>query len=129
MGVIKLNFIANRNLKALENWENTDVRRAAKKWHDLSRTLDYQYMFEFCGLPIIQDPQDICMLQEIIWDIKPTVVIETGVARGGSLILSAVILVAINQGKILDGVLPEFRRVIGIDIDLRSENDSSNRRL
>lgn len=79
-------------------------------------------MFEFCGLPIIQDPQDICMLQEVIWKIKPTVVIETGVARGGSLILSAVVLAALSQVEVLNGDLIRKRRVIGIDIDLRNEN-------
>jgi len=78
-------------------------------------------MFEFCGLPIIQDPQDICMLQEILWKIKPTVVIETGVARGGSLILSAVILAALSQAEVINGNSTIKRRVIGIDIDLRKE--------
>jgi len=117
-----LNFIDDRNIKAEENWGNNEIRLAAKNWHDTSRTINYQYMFEFCGLPIIQDPQDICMLQEVIWKIKPTVIIETGVAHGGSLILSAVILAALSQSEILKGVTQKNRKVIGIDIDLRSEN-------
>lgn len=117
-----MSFIYDRGAKAHRNWESKEFRTAAKTWHDTSRRFDYQYMFEFCGLPIIQDPQDICMLQEVIWRIKPTVVIETGVARGGSLILSAVVLAALSQVEVLNGDLSLKRRVIGIDIDLRNEN-------
>lgn len=117
-----MSFIYDRGVKAQQNWESKEFRTAAKTWHDTSIRFDYQYMFEFCGLPIIQDPQDICMLQEVIWKIKPTVVIETGVARGGSLILSAVVLAALSQAAVLNGDLILKRRVIGIDIDLRNEN-------
>lgn len=117
-----MTFISNRNLKARANWDNQEIQKAAKAWHDFSRTIDYQYMFEFCGLPIIQDPQDICFLQELIWKVKPTVVIETGVAHGGSLVLSAVILAALYHGQVLNGLTPELRKVIGIDISIREEN-------
>lgn len=72
----------------------------------------YSYFFDWLGLPIIQVPQDIVAIQEIIWKTKPDVIIETGVARGGSLILSASILHLLNgNGK-----------VIGIDIDIRPHN-------
>ena len=72
----------------------------------------YSYNFDWLGLPIIQFPQDIVAVQEIIWNTKPDVIIETGVARGGSLILSASILHLLNgNGK-----------VIGIDIDIREHN-------
>lgn len=72
----------------------------------------YSYNFDWLGLPIIQFPQDIVAMQEIIWDTKPDIIIETGVARGGSLILSASILHLLNgKGK-----------VVGIDIDIRPHN-------
>ena len=72
----------------------------------------YSYNFDWLGLPIIQFPQDIVAIQEIIWKVKPDFIIETGVARGGSLALSASILHLINgNGK-----------VIGVDIDIRAHN-------
>lgn len=64
------------------------------------------------GLPIIQYPQDILALQEIIWTTKPNIIIETGVARGGSIIFYASMLHLLNNGG----------KVIGIDIDIRSHN-------
>jgi len=72
----------------------------------------YTYNFDWLGLPIIQHPQDIIALQEIIWQTKPDVIIETGVARGGSIIFYASMLHLLNG----DG------KVIGIDIDIRSHN-------
>ncbi len=72
----------------------------------------YTYHFDWLGLPIIQLPQDIVAMQETIWRTKPDVIIETGVARGGSLVLSASILQLLNKpGK-----------VIGVDIDIRAHN-------
>lgn len=63
------------------------------------------------GLPMIQYPQDIIAYQEIIWNVKPDLIIETGIARGGSLVLSASMLQLIGKGQVL-----------GIDIDIRKEN-------
>ncbi|WP_218814802.1 cephalosporin hydroxylase family protein [Rickettsiella endosymbiont of Dermanyssus gallinae] len=72
----------------------------------------YSYNFDWLGLPIIQFPQDMVAIQEIIWRTKPDIIIETGVARGGSLMLSASILHLLNgKGK-----------VIGVDIDIREHN-------
>lgn len=72
----------------------------------------YSYNFDWLGLPIIQYPADIVALQELIWSIKPSAVVETGVARGGSLALSASIL------HLLGG----HRIVVGVDIDIREPN-------
>lgn len=73
---------------------------------------NYTYNFDWLGLPIIQTPQDIVAIQEIIWQNKPDIIIETGVARGGSVIFHASILQLLgNDGK-----------VIGIDIDIRPHN-------
>lgn len=83
----------------------------AKTWLQDSWNHEYVYHFTWLGLPIIQLPQDIIALQEIIWKVKPDLIIETGVARGGSLILSASILNLLGNGE-----------VIGIDIDIRKKN-------
>ena len=79
------------------------------------------------GRPIIQYPQDIVALQEIVWEIKSDVILETGIAHGGSLILSASLLAmldyadAVESGDLLDPANPR-RRVVGIDIDIRAHN-------
>ncbi|MEK7651087.1 MAG: cephalosporin hydroxylase family protein [Patescibacteria group bacterium] len=72
----------------------------------------YPYNFDWLGRPIIQYPEDIMAIQELIWNVKPDLVIETGIARGGSLILSASILELIG-GK---------GEVLGIDTDIREHN-------
>src|SRR6185437_16485738 len=87
----------------------------------------YSYNFEALGRPIIQYPQDMVAVQELIWRIKPDLIIETGIAHGGSLVLSASMLAlldycdAIEAGKTLDPKAPR-RRVLGIDIDIRVHN-------
>lgn len=87
----------------------------------------YSYNFRWLGRPIIQYPQDMIALQELIWTIKPDLIIETGIAHGGSLILSASMLAlldycdAVETGQTLDPKRPR-RRVLGIDIDIRAHN-------
>lgn len=87
----------------------------------------YSYNFSWLGRPIIQYPQDIVVMQELIWDIKPDLVIETGIAHGGSLILSASMLAlldmceAIDSCKLIDPKVSQ-RKVLGIDIDIRAHN-------
>lgn len=87
----------------------------------------YSYNFEWLSRPIIQYPQDIVATQEIIWKVKPDLIIETGIAHGGSLALSASMLAlldyadAVNQDIIIDPKKPK-RKVIGIDIDIRKHN-------
>ena len=88
--------------------------KISKKWFLKSVEHEYSYHFTWLGLPIIQYPQDILAMQEIIWKVKPDIIIETGIARGGSLILSASILELIGKGQ-----------VIGIDIDLRKKNKNA----
>lgn len=96
--------------------ENINIQKITiPSWKDFSteaHTNNYTYNFDWLGLPIIQTPQDIVALQEIIWETKPDIIIETGVARGGSLIFYASMLHMLNnKGK-----------VIGIDIDIRAHN-------
>ena len=72
---------------------------------------DWSYQWNWLGVPVIQLPSDIVVLQEIIWETRPQLVIETGIARGGSLVLSASILQLIGEGQ-----------VFGVDIDIRAHN-------
>lgn len=71
----------------------------------------YSYNFTWMGQPIIQYPQDIVAMQEIIWSVKPDLIIETGIAHGGSLIYYASLLELIGEGSVL-----------GIDVDIRKHN-------
>ena len=87
----------------------------------------YTYNFQWLGRPIIQYPQDIHAMQELIWATRPDVIIETGIAHGGSLILSASMLAMldycdaqVNRTPLIPGV--SNRRVIGVDIDIRAHN-------
>ena len=75
---------------------------------------DYPYLWSWMGVPIIQLPADIIATQEIIWATKPDLIVETGVARGGSVLFMASVLELIGKGK-----------VIGIDIDIRAHNRDS----
>ena len=97
----------------IESYE-TDAafRQLAIEWMAQSVRRKYTYNFTWLGRPIIQMPQDIVGLQEIIWGVKPDLIIETGIAHGGSLIFSASMLELIGgKGKVL-----------GIDIDIRQHN-------
>jgi cephalosporin hydroxylase len=93
------------------------LRDASKDWMDLANARKYSYHFEWLGRPIIQYPQDILAMQELIWEVQPDLVIETGIAHGGSLIFSASML---ELNKACGG--PADARVLGIDIDIRSHN-------
>lgn len=87
----------------------------------------YSYNFSWLGRPIIQYPQDIVTMQELIWKVRPDLIIETGIAHGGSLVFSASMLAlldlcdAIEQESALDLKHPG-RKVLGIDIDIRAHN-------
>ena len=107
-----------------------NFRKVSSEWQAIARTHKYSYHFEVLGRPIIQYPQDMVAMQELIWEIKPDLIIETGIAHGGSLILSASMLSmldycdAVEQGEVLDPKKPR-RRVLGLDIDIRSHNRSA----
>jgi cephalosporin hydroxylase len=87
----------------------------------------YSYNFAWQGRPVIQYPQDIVAVQEIVWRTRPDLIVETGIAHGGSLILSASLLAlldycdAVEAGTTLDP-RSSRRRVLGIDIDIRAHN-------
>ena len=77
----------------------------------------YAYNFSWFGRPIIQIPQDTVTFQEIIWEVKPDLIIETGIAHGGSLIFSASMLALLQTFKMVDDPM-----VVGVDIEIRQHN-------
>lgn len=110
-----------------ENEKNMLLVESAQRFMFESTLPKYSYNFSVLGRPIIQYPQDIVAMQELIWQVKPDLIIETGIAHGGSLILSASMLAqldmceAIETGEIIDPKKSK-RKVLGIDIDIRAHN-------
>lgn len=106
---------------------DSSFSRLTSEWFNYSINNKYSYHFEWQGRPIIQYPQDIVAMQELIWKVKPDLIIETGIAHGGSLIFSASMLAqldlcdAIESGELMDPKNSK-RKVLGIDIDIRSHN-------
>jgi cephalosporin hydroxylase len=92
--------------------EDEKVQKLSCEWICESAKYKYSYNFSWMGRPIIQYPQDMIAMQEILWEVKPDLIIETGIAHGGSLIFSASMLELIGG----DG------QVLGIDIDIREHN-------
>lgn len=89
-----------------------DIQALSRIWVREISPHKYPYNFTWMGRPIIQFPQDIMAMQEIIWEVKPDLIIETGIAHGGSLILYASMLELIGG----DG------EILGVDIDIRQHN-------
>jgi cephalosporin hydroxylase len=120
-------FEAEKSAMIATYSHDKEWQEASAKWLDLAFSRRYMYNFTCFGRPIIQLPHDIVAFQEIVWKIKPDLIIETGIAHGGSLILSASLLAVIDYceaaeaGEILDPAKPN-RTVLGIDIDIRAHN-------
>lgn len=104
-------FIEERKKRIQQNGTNESLQKAASIFNIESNKAQYSYNFSWLGRPIIQYPQDMIAMQEIIWNIKPDLIIETGIAHGGSLIYYASLLELIGKGEVL-----------GIDIDIREHN-------
>jgi cephalosporin hydroxylase len=104
-------FIEERQHRVNANGSNNNLRQAAKAFNVESNRAQYSYNFSWMGRPIIQYPQDMIAMQEIIWKVKPDLIIETGIAHGGSLIYYASLLELMGKGEVL-----------GIDIDIREHN-------
>ena len=100
---------------------SSDLRLGSLDWMRLTAPTNYSFHFEWLGRPIIQYPQDIVAFQEIVYQVRPDVIFETGIAHGGSLVLSASMLTLLD---IIEGCDPweSPRKVIGVDIDIRSHN-------
>ena len=100
---------------------DASITNAAKQFFARSHQLQYSYNFSWLSRPIIQYPQDIIAFQEIVSQVKPNLILETGIAHGGSLILSASLLCLLD---VMDGIDPRQspRKVVGVDIDIRAHN-------
>jgi cephalosporin hydroxylase len=122
-----INFEQDVIGRLYKNSQNEKLVFLANEFLESSLLPQYSYNFFWLGRPIIQYPQDMVAMQELIWQIKPDLIIEMGIAHGGSLILSASMLSlldycdAIEQGTMLDPKAPR-RRVLGLDIDIRAHN-------
>lgn len=98
------------------NAQNKELKACAHNFLKASLAPKYSYNFSWLGRPIIQYPQDMIAMQEIIWEVKPDLIIETGIAHGGSLIFSAAMLELVAACTGIEG------EVLGIDIDIRPHN-------
>jgi cephalosporin hydroxylase len=105
-------FEKDKNYLINSNANNQGLQRAKNDFNIESNKAKYSYNFSWMGRPIIAYPQDMIAMQEIIWDIKPDLIIEAGIAHGGSLVYYASLLELIGN----DGV------VLGLDIDIRKHN-------
>jgi cephalosporin hydroxylase len=111
------NFRNHCHDEVKEQGKSESLQALTRQWMDESIKTNYSYHFEWLGRPIIQYPQDIVGTQQLLWAVKPDLIIETGVARGGSLIFYASLLELIAQ---CGG--PADAQVLGIDIDIRAHN-------
>ena len=114
-----------RNVDGLA--QDAGLRAASRDWLIRSLPGRYSYNFSWLGRPVIQYPQDIVALQELVWKVRPDLIIETGIAHGGSLILSASLLALLDlcdteRDDVKEGRSPRLRKVVGIDIEIRPHN-------
>jgi cephalosporin hydroxylase len=97
------------NISALR--DDATLKSQSLAWLAASAARRYSYNFRWMGRPIIQYPQDMIAMQEILWDVRPDLIIETGIAHGGSLVYYASLCQLMGHGEVL-----------GIDIDIRPHN-------
>lgn len=98
--------------RTLDLYSPEAFRLLSGQWLRVAWNEKYPYTFTWLGRPIIQYPEDMVRLQEVIYFLKPDVVIETGIAHGGSLIFNASVMKAMGRGRV----------VVGVDIELRPHN-------
>lgn len=120
-------FVARGAEVARSMASDPNVKALTQSWMEEVTKYDYSYHFQWMGRPVIQFPQDLVALQEIIWKVKPDLIIETGIARGGSLVFSASMLALLDLSEatksrgLAEQSMPR-RKVIGIEVDLRKHN-------
>lgn len=122
-----LKFFSDRVERIDRFRDDTLLNSLAQQWVFESMKRKYLYNFDWMGRPIIQYPQDMVGIQEIIWRVRPTLIIETGIAHGGSLILSASMLALLDYCEAVESGTPidpsnSKRKVVGIDIEIRQHN-------
>lgn len=112
------------------NAQNTQLAETARAFVLASVAAKYSYNYSWLGRPIIQYPQDMVAMQELIWEVQPDLIIETGIAHGGSLVFSASMLTLLDVCDATQAKRPfdprsSRRCVLGIDIDIRPHNRSA----
>src|ERR1044071_6160938 len=108
-------FRKEKTENILAQGNNNRLINASHEFMNASISSRYSYNFTWLGRPIIQYPQDMIAMQEIIWELKPDLIIETGIAHGGSVIYYASLLELIGKGEVL-----------GIDIDIRAHRSEEH---
>ena len=121
------NFKRECDSNVIKQVNDKKLATVTRDFSCLSFSHKYPYNFEFLGRPIIQYPQDIVAMQELVWTVKPDLIIETGIAHGGSLILSASMLALLDMCDAIETGITlnpreSKRKVLGIDIDIRAHN-------
>ncbi len=101
----------NGDSKIIPLYSNEAFELLCQQWLTLGWNQKYTYTFSWMGRPVIQLPEDLLRIQEVIYQVKPDVIVETGIAHGGSLIYYASLFQAMDKG-----------RVIGVDIEIRPHN-------
>lgn len=120
-------FRQERSQRVVSYAQDAVFQDLSRAWLQASMQRQYVYNFDWLGRPIIQYPQDMVAMQELIWQVRPDLIIETGIAHGGSLVLSASMLAlldmadAIEAKQVIDPSRSQ-RKVVGVDIDIRSHN-------
>jgi cephalosporin hydroxylase len=107
--------------------QDQGIRKASLDWIQKAGQFKWAYNFSWLGRPAIQFPNDAWALQEIIWRSRPSLIIETGIAHGGSLVFSASMLALLDIADAIAGARTidpsvSSRKVLGIDIDIRAHN-------
>ena len=110
-------FRARGEAEVAAQGNDDEFLRQSSTWLQRAMEHRYSYHFEWLGRPIIQFPQDIVAVQELVSRVKPDLIIETGIAHGGSLIFSASLL---ELNAVCGG--PQDAHVVGIDVDIREHN-------
>lgn len=108
-------FLSERKARLARIKDNATLLKKSREFLLATVAAKYSYGFDWMGVPVIQYPQDLMAMQEIMWRVKPDLVIETGVARGGSVLFYASMMKLLGVNG----------RVVGIDVDIRPSNRDS----
>ncbi len=120
-------FASERESRLQDYGKDDAFKALSRQWLQMSMDKKYVYNYDWLGRPIIQYPQDMVAIQELVWTIRPDLIIETGIAHGGSLILSASMLAMLDMCDAIESGATfnprhSARKVIGVDIDIRPHN-------
>lgn len=118
-------FLSARKERIEGYARKTDMQAAADEFLAHAQNNNYYQNFDWLSMPILQYPQDMAAMQELIWQVRPDLIIETGIARGGSIVFYASMLALLDLSE---GISPVSegkdtrRKVLGIEVDLREHN-------